>query len=59
MKGNFTAIVLILIGALALGVNLDLFEIDFVRPARTWWPVVLIALGASLLFTPGDGDKSD
>ena len=55
MKGNFTAIALILIGALALGVNLDLFEIDFVHLARTWWPVVLIALGASLLFTPGDG----
>ena len=59
MKGNFTAIALILIGALALGVNLDLFEIDFVHLARTWWPVVLIALGASLLFTPGDGKKPD
>lgn len=59
MKGNFAAIALILIGALALGVNLDLFEIDFVRIARTWWPVVLIALGAGLFFTPGDGKKPD
>ena len=52
MKGNFTAIALILIGALALGVNLDLFEIDFVRLARTWWPVVLIGVGVALFVTP-------
>ncbi|HQE39376.1 MAG TPA: DUF5668 domain-containing protein [Zoogloea sp.] len=59
MKGNFAALALILIGALALGVNLDLFRIDLVRLARTWWPVLPIALGIGLLFTPGDGKKPD
>jgi len=59
MKGNFAALALILIGALALGVNLDLFQIDLVRLARTWWPVLPIALGIGLLFTPGDGKKPD
>ena len=59
MKGNFAALALNLIGALALGVNLDLFRIDLVRLARTWWPVLPIALGIGLLFTPGDGKKPD
>jgi hypothetical protein len=30
MKGNFAAIALVVIGAVALGVNLDLFELDLV-----------------------------
>ena len=59
MKGHFAAIALILFGGLALAVNLELVEIDLARLARTWWPVVLIALGASLLFTPGDDKKPD
>ena len=32
MKGHFAAIALIVIGAVALGVNLDLFELDLGRP---------------------------
>lgn len=59
MKGNFAALALILIGALALGVNLDLFRIDLVRLARTGWPARLIALGVALFFTPGDRQKPD
>ena len=59
MKGNFVSIILIVVGALALVVNLDLVAIDFVQIARTWWPVLLIAIGVALFFTPepGDGKK--
>lgn len=56
MKGNFAAIALIVIGAIALGVNLDLFELDLVALIKKWWPLVLIALGAGLFFTPDDAN---
>ncbi|MBP8265555.1 MAG: hypothetical protein KAX47_03320 [Zoogloea sp.] len=59
MKGNFVAIALIVIGALAPGVNLERFEFDFARLARTGWPARLIALGVALFFTPGDRQKPD
>ena len=58
MKGNFAAIALVVIGAVALGVNLDLFELDLVALIRKWWPLVLIALGVGLFLTPDDGKRS-
>ena len=57
MKGNFAAVALITIGAIALAVNLDLFELDLVRLIKKWWPLVLIVLGVGLFFTPDDGGK--
>jgi len=57
MKGNFAAIALVVIGAIALGVNLDLFELDLVAMIRKWWPLVLIALGVALFFTPDDRSR--
>lgn len=57
MKGNFAAIALVVIGALALAVNLDLLEIDIVNLLRKWWPLALIAIGAALFFTPGDNPR--
>ncbi|PKO48650.1 MAG: hypothetical protein CVU31_04065 [Betaproteobacteria bacterium HGW-Betaproteobacteria-4] len=54
MKGNFAAIALIAIGAIALAVNLDLFELDLVGLIKKWWPLVLILLGVGLFFTPDD-----
>jgi hypothetical protein len=54
MKGHFAAIVLILFGCIALAVNLELVELDFARLARTWWPLLPIALGVALFITPGD-----
>lgn len=54
MKGNFAAIALAVIGALALAVNLDLLEIDLVNLLRKWWPLALIALAVALYFTPDD-----
>lgn len=59
MRGHFAAISLILIGVVALGINLDLFELDIVRLARTWWPLVLIALGIGLFLTPGERRRPD
>jgi hypothetical protein len=60
MKGNFAAIALIVIGAVALGVNLDLFELDLVALIRKWWPLVLIALGVGLfLRRTTAGDRPD
>lgn len=54
MKGNFAAVVLIVIGAVALGVNLDLFELDLVAMLKKWWPLALIGLGIALYLTPND-----
>ncbi|MBU3697375.1 MAG: hypothetical protein E6Q42_02280 [Dechloromonas sp.] len=54
MKGNFAAIALTLIGAVALGVNLELFELDLVALLKKWWPLALIAIGVALYFTPDD-----
>jgi hypothetical protein len=57
MRGNFAAIALTVIGAVALGVNLELFELDVVALLRKWWPLALIAVGVALFFTPHDGGK--
>jgi hypothetical protein len=57
MKGNFVSLALIVIGALALAVNLDLLEFDLVALVKKWWPVVLIVLGVGLYFTPDEGGK--
>ena len=57
MKGNFLAIVLVVIGVVALGMNLGLFDLDLVGLARTWWPLLLIALGLALFFTPEAGGR--
>ncbi len=58
MKGNFAAIALILIGAIALGVNLELFQLDIVALLRKWWPLALIAVGAALFLTPDDAKRN-
>ena len=47
MKGNFAAVALLVIGAVALAVNLDLFELDLVQLMRKWWPLALIAVGVA------------
>lgn len=57
MKGNFAAIVLIVIGAIALGVNLEWFELDLVALLKKWWPLALIAIGMALFMTPEEPGK--
>jgi uncharacterized integral membrane protein len=59
MKGNFVSIALIVIGAVALAVNLDLIEFDLVALLRKWWPLALIVVGAALFFTPDDGGRKN
>lgn len=54
MKGNFISLALLVVGVLALAINLDLLEMDIVALLRKWWPLVLIALGLALYLTPGD-----
>lgn len=51
MKGNFAAIVLILVGSYFLLSNLGLLNISMREIIATWWPAILIALGVSMLFT--------
>jgi hypothetical protein len=58
MKGNFISVALIVIGAIALAVNLEWIEFDLVALLRKWWPLALIAVGAALFFTPDDGRKN-
>ena len=57
MRGNFASIALIVIGLLALGINLDFFQLDFAALARKWWPLALVALGVAMYFTPEDGKR--
>ena len=57
MKGNFAAIALLLIGVVALAVNLEFFELDLVQLMRKWWPLALIVVGVALFFTPGDDSR--
>lgn len=54
MKGNFTAIALVVIGAFALVVNFGWLQFDFVNLVRKWWPMGLVVLGIALYFTPDD-----
>ena len=51
MKGNVAAITLIAFGSFFLLSNLGLINISLAELFKTWWPVILIAVGISLLFT--------
>ena len=57
MKGNFISVALIVIGIVALAVNLDLIEFNLMALMRKWWPLALIVIGAKLFFTPDDAAK--
>ena len=61
MKGNFISVALIVIGAIALAVNLEWIEFDLVALLRKWWPLALILSGrpCSLLPTPAGGRIPD
>jgi hypothetical protein len=56
MKGNIAAFVLIVVGIVALGANLDLFHVNIFDLLRTWWPLIPIAVGIAMLVSP-DGRK--
>lgn len=51
MRGNVIgAVVLIVLGTLFLLRNLGLTDLGLGRLIATWWPLILIAVGISLLF---------
>ena len=52
MRGNLAAIVLILAGSFMLLTNLGVIDISLRELLRTWWPLILIAVGVGLFFTP-------
>ncbi len=58
MRGNVAAVVLVLVGSFFLLSNLGVIDISLTQLIKTWWPVVLIAVGISLFFTP-DKQKKD
>ncbi len=57
MRGNLSAIVLILAGCIALAHNLGYLNVNLAQLTRTWWPLILIALGIGFFFTPGRGRR--
>ena len=65
MKGNFGAIVLMIVGVIFLLNNLNLIEINVFQLLRVWWPLILILLGIGMFFTkdsdgkPGNQDRQD
>jgi len=52
MRGNVAAIVLILAGSFMLLSNLGMIDISLRELLRTWWPIILIAVGIGLFLTP-------
>jgi Na+/H+ antiporter NhaC len=59
MKGNFGAIVLMIVGAGFLAHNLDLIQINVFQLLRVWWPAILILLGIGMFFTKDSHEKQD
>jgi ribose/xylose/arabinose/galactoside ABC-type transport system permease subunit len=54
MKGNFAAIVLIVLGAFFLLTNLGLINVSLAELLKTWWPLILIALGVTMIIKRTD-----
>lgn len=50
MRGKIAAIVLVVIGSIFLLYNLGLLSLSVRELFRTWWPLILIAVGVSLFF---------
>lgn len=60
MRGNFAALVLILVGVAFLVSNLGWLNFSMLEVLRVWWPVVLIVLGVAMFLMPRDKfDNSD
>ena len=52
MKGNFAAVVLVVVGSFMLLANLGIIDVSVRELLHTWWPVVLIGVGIALFVTP-------
>ena len=53
MKHGLAPLILITLGVLFLLQNLGIGGINFGRLIATWWPLILIAVGVSMLFKRG------
>lgn len=51
MKGNVAAIALVSVGMFFLLTNLGMINVSLADLLKTWWPLILIAVGLSLFFT--------
>ena len=56
-KGHFAGTALIFCGIFLLLDNLGILQFNLVDIIKTWWPALLIAVGAALFLTPGDKKK--
>jgi len=52
MKGNFAAVALVAFGIFFLLTNLGVIDISLRELLRTWWPLILIAVGVAMFLTP-------
>lgn len=57
MKGNFAAILLVLVGAFMLLTNLGVIDVSLLALLKIWWPLILIVVGVMLFFTPSSGRR--
>jgi len=58
MRNNLTAIVLIVIGTIFLLKNLGVLGgSNFGKILATWWPLILIVVGVSLLVARGKAKR--
>jgi len=57
MRGNFAAIVLVLLGSFFLLNNLELIDVSLFQLFRIWWPLILIVVGVMLFFAPDRHDR--
>ncbi|MBK6570528.1 LiaI-LiaF-like domain-containing protein [Candidatus Aalborgicola defluviihabitans] len=59
MKGNVAAIVLIVLGAFFLLTNLGLVNVSLAALLKTWWPLILIAVGLAMIVKRTDTRSTD
>jgi hypothetical protein len=52
MKGNVAATVLVSLGTFFLLTNLGVINVSLAELLKTWWPLILIAVGILLFLTP-------
>ncbi len=57
MRPYVPAIIVIAVGVIFLMQNLGIGHFDFGRLIRVWWPLILIAVGLSMLFKRGSAHK--
>ena len=52
MKGNFAAVVLVVVGSFMLLTNLGIIDVSVRELLHTWWLVLLFGVGVALFFLP-------